>query len=55
MIYYCITRDDGYIGDCGFSNSADTVRDFVGFMKERIDAELKEDDPWGEKAEFGDV
>jgi hypothetical protein len=49
MLYYSVFREsDGYECDSGFSDSDDTVKDFVDMMKERVDAELAEDDPWGE-------
>lgn len=48
-LYWSIFREsDGYEADSGFSTGSDTVRDFVGYMKERVDAELADDNPWGE-------
>lgn len=47
MIYFYITDKHGYELECDFSEGEDTVEDYVGFMKERIDGELKEEHPWG--------
>lgn len=50
QIYYSIFRQsDGYECLSGHSDTEDTVRDFVGFMKDRIDYELLQDDPWCER------
>jgi hypothetical protein len=50
-IYYSIFRkSDGYECTSGFSSEDRTpVRDFVKLMKERVDAELAESDPWMEQ------
>ena len=32
-----------------FTTGDDTVREYIGYMKERIDAELEETHPWGER------
>ncbi len=53
--YFSIYRQsDGFECECSFSDDEDTLEDWVGFMKERIDAELAEDDPWEEKAKYGE-
>lgn len=50
MLYYSIFRvSDGYECTSGFTEDTSPVRTYVGYMKERVDAELAEDDPWGEK------
>jgi len=50
LLYYSIFRQsDGYEATSGFSTGSDTVREFIGYMKERVDAELAEADPWDEK------
>ena len=52
MIYYTITRmSDGYECVCSFEDSSETVRDKVRQLKERIDNEHTEVDPWDELAE----
>lgn len=52
MLYYSIFRiSDGHECTSGCTTETSTVRAYVGYMKDRIDAELAEDDPWGEKAE----
>jgi len=52
LLYYVITRlSDGYMPVDSFEDSAETVRDKIKQLKERIDNEHKEDDPWMEKAE----
>ena len=43
--YICV---ENYYPDC-----SDTVREMVKYMKERVDAELSEDDPWGHAEECG--
>lgn len=57
-LYLTIMREsDGKYVEDSFTEGSDTVPDFIGYMKERIDAELADEDPWGEKAEaarFGD-
>lgn len=52
-IYYSIFRkSDLFECTSGFSAEDRTpVRDFVKMMKGRVDAELAEADPWGEKEE----
>lgn len=52
MLYYRIFRiSDGYCCVDNFTTGSDTVREYIGYMKERIDEEHRTDDPWGEKAE----
>lgn len=54
LIYYSIFRhSDGYECTSGFSYDDSPVRTFFGYMKERVDAELKTDDPWGERESDG--
>jgi len=49
MLYYSIIRDsDGYFCVDNCSESDDYVRDWIKGLKVMIDAELEEDDPWGE-------
>lgn len=51
MLFYSVFRkSDGYECTSGFSDSTETVREFAGILRGRIDAELAEVDPWGEKA-----
>lgn len=50
MLYYSVFRvADGYECTSGFQDSNEAVKDFVGVMKERVDAELMADNPWGER------
>ena len=50
QMYYSIFRvSDGYECLSGFEDSAETVRDKMKQLKERVDAELKEADPWEEQ------
>lgn len=52
MLYYSIFRaSDGYECTSGFTEDQSSVKEYMGYMKERIDAELAEDDPWGERAD----
>lgn len=51
-LYYSIYREsDQREMVSNFTTGSDTVRDYVRYMKERIDAEHAEADPWGEAAE----
>lgn len=48
LLYYNIFRtSDGYECASGFTEDSSPVRTYVGYMKERVDAELAEQDPWG--------
>lgn len=41
MLFYSIFREsDGYEVTSGFSDSDDSVSDMIGYMKERLDAEI---------------
>lgn len=52
LLYYTIVRvSDQYVPVESFTTGSDTVRDYVRYMKKRIDAELASDDPWGERRE----
>lgn len=49
LLYYSIFRiSDGFECASGFSYDESPVPTYIKYMKERIDAELAEDDPWGE-------
>lgn len=38
LVYYSVFRkSDGYEVTSGYSDTSDTVRDFIGFMKTRVD------------------
>ena len=53
MTYYSIYREsDGYECVCNFSYGEDTLDEWVQILRDRIDAELLEADPWGEGAEL---
>jgi hypothetical protein len=50
LLFYSIFRlFDGYECTSGYSEEATTVRQMIKDLKERIDNELTEDDPWLEK------
>ena len=50
LLYWSIFREsDGYECASGADDTDDTVRDTIGYLKTRVDAELQEDNPWGEK------
>lgn len=52
LLYYSIFREsDGYECASGFTYDESPVRTFIEHMKERVDAELAEDDPWCERQE----
>ena len=49
QLYFSIFRvSDGYECLSSFEDSAETIRDKIKELKERIDNELAEKDPWGE-------
>jgi hypothetical protein len=49
LLYYSIFRQsDGYECDSGFTEDESDLPTYMGYMRDRIDAELAEDDPWGE-------
>ena len=51
LLYFSVFRvSDGYECESNFTTGGETVRQYVRYMRERIDAELAADDPWGEKA-----
>lgn len=51
MLYYSIFRlSDGYECTSGCTEDTSPVRVYVGYMKDRIDAELADSDPWGEQS-----
>lgn len=53
MLYTSIFRvSDGYECTSFCEDSGEKVRDQIGYMKRRIDAELATDDPWCER-EYG--
>lgn len=53
MLYFSITRiSDGYECLCSFEDSAEKVRDKIKELKERVDNELAEDDPWCENEDL---
>jgi len=49
LVYYSIFRNsDNFECTSGYSDSADTVREWVKMLKETIDSEEAEKDPWEE-------
>lgn len=51
-LYFSIFRvSDWYECESNFSTGTDTVRTWIKLLKERIDRELLDEDPWGEKAQ----
>lgn len=51
MLYYSIFRvSDGYECTSGCTEDASSVLEYIDHLQARIDAELADDDPWGEKA-----
>lgn len=50
LLYYSVFREsDGYECMSGYEDSSETIADKVAQLKERIDNELAEDDPWCER------
>jgi len=52
-LYFSVFTDEGKECLTSFENSAETVRDKVAQLKERIDNELASDDPWCFREEEG--
>ena len=51
LLFYSVFREsDGFECVSGCEDSAETVRGLVSTMKQRVDNELKEDDPWLEQS-----
>jgi hypothetical protein len=51
LLYYSIFRmRDGYECTSGFTTDSSSAPEYTAHMKDRIDAELSEADPWGERA-----
>lgn len=49
-LYYSIYREsDGYCCAESFSSGEETEEEFIEILKERVDNELKEDNPWEEE------
>jgi hypothetical protein len=52
QLYFSVFREsDGYECLSSFEDSEEMLSDKVQQLRDRIDAELIEDDPWGEAAE----
>lgn len=50
LLYFAIFRvSDQYECASGYEDSDETVRGMVRHLKARVDAELAEPDPWGER------
>ncbi len=51
LLYFSVFRQsDGYECVSSFTTGSDTASDMIGYLKERIDAEVASADPWGEAA-----
>lgn len=52
LLYFTIIRiSDGYICEDSFTEDTSPVRTYLKYMRERVDAELLEDDPWCEASD----
>lgn len=50
LLYFSVFREsDGYECTSGYTTGSDTALDMVGYLKQRVDAELESTDPWGER------
>ena len=50
LLYWSIVRvADGYECASGYEDSAETVRAKIAQLRERVDAELADEDPWLER------
>lgn len=55
LLYFTVQRNsDGYECVCSFEDSTETLADKIDQLKQRVDAELKTFDPWGEKDDWRD-
>ena len=53
FLYYSIFRDfDDYECTSGYLDSDNTVKDMSNYLKNRVDVELLDADPWGELLEL---
>lgn len=51
LLYYSVFRlSDSHECTSGFTEDTSPVSTYVRYMKARVDAELADADPWGEKA-----
>jgi len=49
LLYWSIFREsDQYECDSGFTYDSSPVKTYVGYLKQRVDAEMEELDPWQE-------
>lgn len=51
LFYSVFRKEDGYECTSGFSEGRDSIRDMVKYLKQRVNAELLDANPWGEKEE----
>ena len=51
-LYYSVVSPTGRFVVDSFTTGDDTVREYIGYMKERIDAELADDPEWGTKSSW---
>jgi hypothetical protein len=50
LLYYSVFREEhGFECLSGYEDSAEKVQDMVQNLRQRVDAELAEDCPWGEE------
>lgn len=54
LLYFSIFRvNDGFECESSFTSGSDSVREMIRLLKDRVDTELAEDDPWMEKEGLG--
>jgi len=52
LLYWSIFREsDGYECDSGFTYDDSLAADYVDLLKQRVDAELNDENPWRERDE----
>lgn len=50
LTYYSVFRtSDGYECTSGYTEDDSSLKTLAGYLQERIEEELKSEDPWGEK------
>ena len=55
IIWSIMRVSDGYLGAAETSYDEDTIRTWIKTLKERVDNELKEIDPWMEEEESKEI
>jgi len=52
LYFYIMRKSDGYFLSDGFTTGDDTVKDYIGYLKESVDDFLKNPQDWEEDEEL---